>query len=193
MKSRYVMTARAAAAQATADRIIEAALKRFSSAAYDEVRLEDIAADAGVTVQTVLRRFNSKEGLARACQQAYEERAVEAARDRAVPGSVDEIAASVVQQYEDTGDLLLHLLRQEAAVPVFAELLTLGRKAHLHWCSEMFAQFLEGRSRLERERLLAQVVAVCDVYTWFLLRRQQGLSRRQTVLAITELLNGLLS
>lgn len=193
MKSRYVMTTRAAATQATADRIVEAALKRFSSAAYDEVRLEDIAADAGVTVQTVLRRFNSKEGLTRACQQAYEERAVEAARDRAVPGSVDEIAVSVVQQYEDTGDLLLHLLRQEAAVPVFAELLTLGRKAHLRWCSEMFAQFLEGRSRLEGERLLAQVVAVCDVYTWFLLRRQQGLSRRQTVLAITELLNGLLS
>jgi hypothetical protein len=41
--------------------------------------------------------------------------------------------------------------------------------------------------------LRAQLVAVCDVYTWRLLRRQSGLSRRQTELALTELLEGVLS
>jgi hypothetical protein len=45
---------------------------------------------------------------------------------------------------------------------------------------------------LERERRLAQFVAICDVYTWKLLRRDAGLSRRQTELAVTELLNPLL-
>jgi hypothetical protein len=39
--------------------------------------------------------------------------------------------------------------------------------------------------------LLAQLVTVCDVYTWKLLRRQAGLSREQTALAIRELLRPL--
>jgi hypothetical protein len=45
---------------------------------------------------------------------------------------------------------------------------------------------------LERERRLAQFVALCDVYTWKLLRRDARLSRSQTELAMTELLNPLL-
>src|SRR5262249_52553150 len=42
-----------------------------------------------------------------------------------------------------------------------------------------------------RQRRLAQLVAVCDVYTWKLLRRDAGLSRQQTELALAELLNPL--
>jgi hypothetical protein len=43
-------------------------------------------------------------------------------------------------------------------------------------------------SGVKRQRRLAQFVAVCDVYTWKLLRRDAGLSRRQTQLALVELL-----
>lgn len=39
-----------------------------------------------------------------------------------------------------------------------------------------------------RERRLAQLVAVCDVYTWKLLHRDSGLSRAQTRTALLELL-----
>src|SRR5215469_11979235 len=39
---------------------------------------------------------------------------------------------------------------------------------------------------------MAQIVAVCDVYTWKLLRRDAGLSRPQTELALAELLIPLL-
>jgi hypothetical protein len=44
---------------------------------------------------------------------------------------------------------------------------------------------------VERARRLAQLVAVCDVYTWKLLRRDAALSRRQTELAVIELLQPL--
>jgi hypothetical protein len=44
-----------------------------------------------------------------------------------------------------------------------------------------------------RERRLAQLVAVCDLSTWRLLRLDAGLSRRQTHLALLELLEPLLS
>ena len=38
-------------------------LERFATVPYDRIRLEDVAADAEVTVQTVIRRFGSKHGL----------------------------------------------------------------------------------------------------------------------------------
>lgn len=188
------MTARAEAAQATADRIIAATFARITTVAYDEMRLEDVASDAGVTVQTVIRRFGSKEGLARAAHDVYAEQvASDASRGERRPGDIGFAVESLLAQYEQSGDLLLHMLQQEARVPVFAEFMTSGREAHLQWCREIFAPFLDRRSGVERERLLAQVVAICDVYTWFLLRRQRGLSRRQATLAITELLEGLLT
>jgi AcrR family transcriptional regulator len=191
MKRPYVMTARAEAAEATAERIFDAALVRFMSAPYDEVRLADIATDAGVTVQTVFRRFGSKEGLLRAMAEV-EQAKVAAERSGVLSGDVPAAVENLLDHYERIGDTVLHVLRQEHRVPVFAEITTFGRTVHLEWCQEVFASHLQQVSGVDRERLLAQLVAICDVYTWFLLRRQRGLSRRQTALALTEILEGLL-
>ena len=54
------MTARAVGAERTADRIIDAMLARFTTTPYEQVRIEDVAKDAGVTGQTVMRRFGNK-------------------------------------------------------------------------------------------------------------------------------------
>ena len=59
----YKMTSRADDAERTGHRIVDAMLQRFATLPYGHIRLEDIAADAGVTVQTVLRRFGSKSAL----------------------------------------------------------------------------------------------------------------------------------
>jgi hypothetical protein len=67
-----------------------------------------------------------------------------------------------------------------------------GRTMHREWCARVFAPALEGRAGVERTRRLAQLVAICDVYSWKLLRRDAGLSRRQTELALVELLEPLL-
>ena len=55
----YTMRARAEAAQATAERILDAALEAFGSSAFSEVTLQEIADRAGVSVQTIIRRFGS--------------------------------------------------------------------------------------------------------------------------------------
>ncbi|MGK2939901.1 MAG: TetR family transcriptional regulator [Solirubrobacteraceae bacterium] len=57
------MRARAGAAAETERRIIDAALELFSERLYDQVALAGIAAAAGVSSQTVIRRFGSNEGL----------------------------------------------------------------------------------------------------------------------------------
>ena len=63
---RSAYAGRAQAAVATAARCMAAATARLLREHSDEVTLDSIAAEAGVTVQTVIRRFGSKEGLVQA-------------------------------------------------------------------------------------------------------------------------------
>jgi len=185
------MRARAASSAATAERVIAAARNRFGRQPYDEITLEMLAADAGVTVQTVLRRFGSKEGLVRAVWTAAQPE-VAAQRDAAPSGDVPGAVANLVEHYEHYGDEVLQLLRQELRVPVFAEVTAVGRAFHAAWADRVFAPWLAGRGGDGRTRLHAQLVTVCDVYTWHLLRRQAGLSRAATEQAIRELVEGVL-
>ena len=99
---------------------------------------------------------------------------------------------NLVEHYEEFGDMVLHLLRQEERVAVLAEGSRVGRDFHAAWVERVFAQWLESQAGVIRARRRAQLVAACDVQTWHLLRRQEGLSRRQTELAIIELLQGVL-
>jgi len=167
-----------------------AALARFSYEYYDDVTLEAIAADAGVTVQTVLRRFGTKEGLVRALVDATTPD-VTAQRDEAVVGDVPAAIANLVDHYESIGDLMMLLLRQEERVAPFAEVTSFGKAYHSAWVDRVFGPWLDGRPAARRRLLHAQLVAACDTYTWYLLRRQQGLTRTETERAILEIVNGL--
>lgn len=192
MKSRdYRMTARAESAEATGERIRAAARARFRTTPYDELTLADVAADAGVTVQTVLRRFGSKDGLVRAVAEAVTPQVI-AQRDSAPAGDVTGAVANLVEHYEVMGDEVLMLLRQELRVPVLREITTSGRLYHSQWVGRVFAPWLDGLAGQARKRRHAQLLAATDVYVWFLLRRQSGLSRRATEHAIRELVNGVL-
>src|SRR5919202_4501274 len=62
-KRAYRMGARAEAAEETRLRILDAVIGLHMERYYDQVSLEDVARRAGVTVQTVLRRFGSKDRL----------------------------------------------------------------------------------------------------------------------------------
>jgi AcrR family transcriptional regulator len=192
MKRTYTQTARADAARETGDRILAAALTAFLASTYDDVTLEKVASDAGVTVQTVLRRFGSKEGVAWALADGVEADQL-SNRNPTRPGDIGDTVAHLVRDYETNGDTLMHLLRQEVRVAPIADMIDQGRRHHEGWCKRVFAPWLESRTGVDRKRLLATLIATCDVYTWYLLRRQRGLSRRQTELALTELLEGLLT
>lgn len=192
MKSRsYTMTARAHAVRATGERILEAALARFSTEYYDDVTLDAIAADAGVTVQTVIRRFGSKEGLVRALTVSTRSM-VTAQRGEAPVGDVAGAIENLVEHYEQIGDLAMLLLRQEERVPPFAEATTGGKQFHADWVDRVFAPWLVDTAGAAHQLLRAQLITTCDVYTWYLLRRQSGLSRAATQQALMELVKGVL-
>jgi AcrR family transcriptional regulator len=187
----YRMTARAESAAATGERILSAVTELFWERPTDQIVLREVAERAGVTVQTVIRRYGGREGLlAAAAERQF--RATEA--ERAVPvGDVDAAVTVLQEHYENNAAGVLRLLAAEESSPRLAEFAQRGRQLHREWCRDTFAPFLSHLTGVERDRRLAQVVAVCDVYTWKLLRLDSGLSRRQTHLATAELLEPLLT
>ena len=183
----YRMVARAESAAATGERILDAAVQVFWELPGDQLSLEEVARRAGVTVQTVIRRFGGRDGLLAAAGEREAER-VSRQREQAPVGDVAGAVRVLVDHYEELGERVLKMLSEEERVPGLREIADRGRALHRQWCARVFAPALGRRSGVERERRLAQLVAVCDVYTWKLLRLDCGLSRRQTELALVELL-----
>jgi AcrR family transcriptional regulator len=185
------MVARAESAAATRERILDAAVDLFWEQPREQITLDEVARRAGVAVQTVIRRFGGGKGLFEAAAEREAEK-VRRQRDEAPVGDAAAAVRVLVDHYESMGDRVLRLLAEEERVSRLREIADRGRGYHREWCARVFAPALDGRQGVERRRRLAQLVAICDVYSWKLLRRDAGLSRRQTELALVELLESLL-
>src|SRR5690348_4813494 len=96
----YELRARAESAAATAQRILDAAIARFATEPYEDVSLDAIAADAGVSVRTVIRRYGSKDELFVAADRLALQRMGEQ-RDRVAPGNARAAVRTVVEHYEE--------------------------------------------------------------------------------------------
>jgi AcrR family transcriptional regulator len=179
------MRARAEATAETGQRILEAVIELHRERFWDQVSLEDIAERAGVTVQTVIRRFGNKERLIEAAAEEGTRQVVRQ-RDQAPVGDVEGAVENLVDHYEEWADSALRLLAQEERVAAFRSITDAARAFHYEWVERTFAPQLAKRTGTARRRLLAELVAICDVYFWKLLRRDLGLSREQTELAIRE-------
>jgi AcrR family transcriptional regulator len=194
MKERvYSMTTRAAAAEQTGTRIVDAMVQRFGELPYAEIRLDDIASDADVTVQTVIRRFGSKAGLMRAAVEREMARIV-ASREASTSDNLEEVVADLVTHYETYGLLILKMYAEAGMIEGLAQAVAEGRAYHLSWCVRTFERHLDtSTDAVTRERRLAQATATCDATSWRILRIDAGLNPEQTRLALVELLSPLLN
>ena len=186
-KRPYRMRARAEAAAETRRRILDATIELHRERFFDQVSLEDIAKRAGVTVQTVIRRFGNKERLIEAAAEEGNKKVVQQ-RDQAPVGDVEGAIKNLIEHYEEWGDSVLRLLAQEERVPAFRSVTDAGRALHYEWVERTFAPLLAERTGTARRRLSAELIAICDVYFWKLLRRDLRLSREQTELALKEMI-----
>lgn len=179
---------RAAAAEATGHRILQATEDLFMEGPLTDVTLNAVAARAGVTVQTVIRRFGDRASLIGACAKAAMDRVGEQ-RNAAPPGDVPAAVDNLLEHYETTGSLALKLLAEENSSPEMARITEGARSLHRQWCARVFEPFLDPlEGSPDRDRRLAQFVALCDVYTWKLLRLDAGLSRSQVAQSLLEML-----
>ncbi len=107
----YTMTARAEAAERTRLRILDAMVDLAAQHLLAEITLDDVADAAGVSVQTVLRRFGSRAGLVEA---AFVHATADVAAERVAPvGDVAACVRVIVDHYEQRGDGVVLLLAQE--------------------------------------------------------------------------------
>jgi AcrR family transcriptional regulator len=177
----YSMELRAAGVEATRERILTAAAHIFLERWYDDVTLAEIAKHAGVSGQTVINHYGGKEQLATA---AYEHISKQMTLRRYTPdpGDVEGAVEALVEDYEITGDAVVRALALEEKVATLRPLLQRGRDAHREWVETMF----------RAQELVPELVVATDVYTWKLLRRDQGLSRDETAAAILRIVQALL-
>jgi AcrR family transcriptional regulator len=181
------MSARAEAAAATGERLLEAAWNHFGTRAYEDVRLRDIAADAGVTEQTLLARFHSKDALLAAAYRWWGRREM-SRRDAAPVGRFAEAVTNVFDHYEAHGTAILRMLSQEDRIPAVREMTDLGRDYHRDWVSRVFEPVLSGLPPTARERRLASLVIATDVLVWKLLRGDMQFGRSQSERIVLEMI-----
>jgi AcrR family transcriptional regulator len=186
-KRQYRMQARARATEATREKILGAGELAFEELLFDEITLAAVAERAGVSVQTILRHFDSRDGLFLATLQHVGTKML-ADRGAEPGGEVEEVVGTLLDHYEEFGDWVLRALAQEEREPILRMLAELGRNFHVEWCKQAFAPSLKGLRGAKRRRRTAQFVALTDIYVWKLLRRDRGLSKKQTKVAVLEML-----
>lgn len=187
---RYRMSARAEAAARTGENIIRAAGELWREHGLDEITLQAIADRAGVTVQTVIRRFGSKKGVVAACI-AGDVLGIRHDRDRVPPGDIGTALDSLIRHYERDGDAVLRTLGLEDRLEDAREVARSGRVTHRQWCARVFAPYLPPATSNHYEVRLNAFVAATDLYLWKLFRRDLGRSVEETRRTFRVLLEGL--
>ncbi len=180
------MGARAKAVEETRRRIVDAAFTLCGVRVLADVSLHDIAREAGVSVQTVLRQFGSKAALIEA---ATDHALGVVAQERTTPsGDVETAIRILVDHYELRGRASLLMLAQESVDEQMARITAHGRRLHRDWVEGVFAPYTAGDPEL-----IDLLVVATDVYTWKLLRLDRGHSRARTERRIKTLVGALLA
>lgn len=185
MQREYRQTARAAAVANTRRRVVEALFSLAQDRLFTEIPLKDVAAAAGVTVQTILRQFGSRAALfdatiAYGVERIRAERAADPTKARS-PLSV------LMDHYELRGRMVMMMLAQETADPAIARVVEGGRIEHRNWVSAHLAD------ASTTDVTIDLLVVATDVYAWKLLRLDRGLTRRQTQIRMQAMVDRVLA
>ncbi|HEY1834613.1 MAG TPA: TetR/AcrR family transcriptional regulator [Solirubrobacteraceae bacterium] len=176
-KRKYEQTARAQAQERTREALLDAARDEFFGNRWSKASLNTLAEKAGVTKQTLLRHFGSKNGL---LTQALLRGAAEVREQRwSVPkGDVWGTIANLLDHYERWGAYSLRVGSwQDSTVPL-ATLSQGARQVHYDWVDFAFKPWLEQLEGDERERVRAALVSFCDVHVWWVLSHDMGMDRQ---------------
>ena len=165
------MRARSDAVARTRERILGAVL----GLGYDDLdldpTLERIAVRAGVSVQTVLRHFGTRDALLAAAVEAGR---AEVEAERVTPeGDAAAALTTLVAHYELRGLFALEMLARERTDARAAEVTTNGKRLHRDWVETVFADRLPAGD--ERDALIDLLVVATDVYAWKLLHLDRAL------------------
>jgi AcrR family transcriptional regulator len=187
-KRPYRQGARAAASKSLRQGIVKAFHGLLLSRWIDEITLDEVAASARTTRQTVIRLFGGKDGLLEAVLDFLR---AEAVPRTSMPSDVSTRGAleALIAHYETVGDMVMRFLAQEERHSALRPLLAQGRHEHRAWVAERFGSKQSGLSELERERQITRLIVATDIYTWKLLRRDFGKSQDEVLHLMVGIIN----
>lgn len=191
MTRQYRMAARMEAVGSTRERILRAAYEMWLERPYDDVTVEAVAKAAGVSRQTVVRQFGTKDDLAIAVVDW--QRPTEEASRATEPGDVDGAVRRLIERYETMGDANMRVLELEGRVAAIDYLLKESRASHRGWIETAFGPLVLDRSKHQRDQTFVALYAATDVSLWKLLRRDLGQSRSDTEATVRRLIRGVLN
>jgi AcrR family transcriptional regulator len=175
-KRAYDMRNRAANAAATRQLVALSARRLFQDRWYEEVSLQDVAQEAGVSLATVTRFFPLKSKLLLASIFADKPRTPSTDwRPGDIAGAID----LLVDSYEDTGMWMVRHYATALRVPELQPIVAQTRAMTRGWIAQVCAPRLPRRGA-GRERVLDALDAALDVRTWWTLRRDMLRSVPQT-------------
>jgi AcrR family transcriptional regulator len=190
-KREYAMGSRADGVVKTRERIVAATTELIFAQAYEYITLNEIAAAAGVSHQTVLNHFESKEGVARAVVEKLKAETTDV-RYSAKKGDAADAVRVLTGEYERFGDANARWASSAERLGSLASALDDARAEHQRWIEHMFDDALPSEPA-RRARTVHAIHVATDVYTWKLLRRDLGVTRAQTEQIMTELLEAVLA
>jgi AcrR family transcriptional regulator len=188
----YKQVARAQAQEQTRDALLDAASDEFFEGHWLKTSLESLSAKAGVTKQTLLRHFGSKDGLLmqalmRGAAQAREQRWSTPTDD--IAGAID----NVLDHYEAWGERSMRMGAWQSGPTILAMISQAARQFHYDWVAYAFGQWLEDLSEEAHARRRAALIVICDVQTWWILSHDLGLPRTEVHAILTDLAERLLA
>jgi AcrR family transcriptional regulator len=190
-RRQYTQVARAESQKRTREALLHAAVERFLADRWDQATIGTIAADAGVTKQTLLRHFGSKAGLfEQAMLRDYEQ--VRAQRWAAPPGDLGAAVDNLLDHYEAWSDYAVRIADAAVESDVLVALRARARQLHYDWVEHAFGPRLDALGAVARSRCRNMLIAICDVNTWRLLSHDLGLSRQETRATLLEAIERLI-
>jgi AcrR family transcriptional regulator len=188
----YKKVAREQSEQRTRDALLDAADEEFDEGRWRRSSLDAVAAKAGVTKQTLLRHFGSKDGLllqtlARGAAQVLDQRFSAPVGD--VAGAVE----NLLDHYEAFGRRGLRIGTWQEGPAALVKLERVARQVHYDWVDHAFAPWLQPLAGDVRVRRRAALIALCDVHVWWLLSHDLGLARSAVQATLTDMIERLLA
>jgi AcrR family transcriptional regulator len=183
----YRLAARAKTRDARRTAILEAAYAEFGVRRYEDVTLAQVAARAGTSERTVYRLFGTKQRLLSSWLKEVAP-GIGPPPDPSLRNDSRAFVRVMVEFYEQRGASILNMLAQEDSVPALRPLLDWGRDRYDEGIKRALGHLLRGFRGAARKRRHMQIVVICDVYTWSLLRQGRKLSKAEVERVLVDML-----
>lgn len=188
----YRQVARAETQQRTREALLDAAAGELFEGDWPNASLAALAERAGVSKQTLLRHFGSKEGLlvqtlVRGAEEIRDQRWSAPAGD--IPAAIE----NLLEHYDTWGERALRVGSWQRESGILAVLSQGARQLHYEWVDHAFAPWLGELHGESRRRARAALIALCDVQTWWILSHDLGLERAEVHALLTDLVERLLA